>query len=115
MGGGGSPAAPSPVAVPSAADQEASEERARLYSLLRSRRGGRGLAFGPAKRFSLLSLTQPKKKTAPSRVSALAEVGSGNFGGDQGGSGLGDSSATEGAGGGFGSGDRGTSTGEGGP
>lgn len=60
MGGGGTPQAPSPVAVPSAADEEAAEERARLYSLLRSRRGGSGLAYGAPKRYSLLATKRNK-------------------------------------------------------
>jgi hypothetical protein len=69
MGGGGTPAPPSTVPVPSAADEEAAEERARLYSLLRSRRGARGLSYGPRRRTSLLSAA-----AKPNAGSTLADV-----------------------------------------
>lgn len=108
MGGGGTPAPPQPVAVPSAADEEAAEERARLYSMLRSRRGGRGLAYGPRTR-SLLSLTQPSGGKSP--AAALAEVPWFDPGGGSGGAGLG---GEAGGGGGGGDGGRGGSGGGGG-
>jgi hypothetical protein len=67
MGGGGSTPSPQPVVdVPSAADEEAAAERARLYSLLRSRRGASGLQYGARPRVSLLGSKskQPAAQTA---------------------------------------------------
>lgn len=105
--GGGSPSPPAPVAVPSTADVEAAEERARLYSMLRSRRAGRGLAYGP-RRTSLLSGVvgaQAKKKTAlPADLAAFAGFGGSpdSIGSDSGDFGSGDS--VEGSGGQMGGG-----------
>lgn len=98
MGGGGAPAAPQPVAVPSAADEEAAEERARLYSLLRSRRAGRTLSWGP--RRSLLSATSkvPPMPILQALSPALLEGGGGNPGGY----GAGEPGSTGGMGGGMG-------------
>lgn len=110
MGGGSTPAPATPVAVPSATDEEAAEERARLYSLLRSRRGGRSLAYGPARRTSLLAAATPKTTTSPA-ASVLAEVvspwlGGGGSGGtgDSGGFGGSDGGHSSDSGGGMGSG-----------
>lgn len=66
MGGGSAPSPP-PITepVPSAADEEAAAERARLYGLLRSRRSGMGLAFGPRRRTSLLSTILPAAPGSP--------------------------------------------------
>lgn len=54
MGGGGGSAPQATVKVPTAADEEAAEKRARLYSMLRSRRGAKSLAYG-ARRTSILA------------------------------------------------------------
>jgi len=89
MGGGSAPRPPAvTAAVPSAADEEAASERARLYSLLRGRRGSRGLAYGPPKRMSLLAApaVAPLATVAavPSILAPLFESGGGMGGGESG-------------------------------
>jgi hypothetical protein len=101
MGGGSSPRPPAvTAAVPSAADEEAASERARLYSLLRGRRGSRGLAYGPPKRMSLLAAPAVAPLATVAAVpSILAPLW-----GNEGGMGAGQAGDTAGMGGGFGGG-----------
>ncbi len=80
MGGGSTPAPPQPVAVPSAADEEAATERARLYSMLRGRRRG-SLAYAPVRRSSLLT---PLKPVAAAPLAAVAPWLYGEGGGGEG-------------------------------
>ncbi len=88
MGGGSSPRPPAvTAAVPSAADEEAASERARLYSLLRGRRGSRGLAYGPPKRMSLLAAPTVATLAPLAQVAtipALFDIGGGSGGTDSG-------------------------------
>jgi hypothetical protein len=90
MGGGGAPSPPAVTApVPSAADEAAAAERARLYSRLRSRRGQRGLGFGPPRRLSLLNAATTT--ATPTRSSPFtAPAGVMEYGGGSGGTGPGD-------------------------
>jgi hypothetical protein len=116
-GGGGGPTPQAAVPVPSAADEEAAAERARLYSLLRSRRGATGLMYGARPRVTLLGTKKtPAAQAAGDLVnlwspilSGGSERDSGGWGGDFGGgpgtgSGPGGGPAGEGRGAGAGEG-----------
>jgi len=82
MGGGSSPAPPAVTErPPSATDTQSAEEEARLRSLLRSRRGARGLGYGARRRSSLLSTATPAEKAAAATGLLLESV---LFQGDQG-------------------------------
>jgi len=91
MGGGH---APPPPAVterpPSAADTQSADELARLRSMLRSRRGARGLDYGARRRSSLLSTATPAEKAASATGLLLESVLFPEGGGGSGGTGAGD-------------------------
>ena len=97
-GGGGTPQAASTVSVPTAADEEASAERARLYGLLRNRRGASGLLYGARPRVPLL---QTKAAVAAPAASTVLWAPPWDYGGggDMGG-GLGGGGGDMGGGGG---------------
>jgi len=92
-GGGGTPQAASTVSVPTAADEEASAERARLYGLLRTRRGASGLLYGARPRVPLLQTKAAVAAPAASTVLWAPPLdyggGGGGRGGDSGESGFG--------------------------